>query len=108
MIAETPVRHDKFLVLVFLSVCVRRDSGRKNYRISLKFGRNVYALYKIRCVTFGVHYINSACTGIQKCISIRCGLRRDVCYIPVCPLHGSRHRYHTIRLECGTNGYMLC
>ena len=45
----------KFLLFVFLSVCVRCDSGRRINSVRLKFGTNVYALYKISCIVFGVH-----------------------------------------------------
>ena len=38
----------KILLFIFLSVCVWRDSGLRNYPICLKFCTNVYVLYEIK------------------------------------------------------------
>ena len=74
IIAETSVRPyirlEKFLMFAFLSVCVSRDSDRKNYPIRFKFGTNVYLLYEISCIVFDLYCPNSACTGLCKKISI--------------------------------------
>ena len=48
----------KLLVFVFLSVCVWRDYGCRNNPIRLKFATNIYVLYEIRCIVFGVHRPN--------------------------------------------------
>ena len=75
----------KFLVFVFLFVCVWHDSSRKKYPIHLKFGTNVYVLYEISIIVisisyidFGLHYSNNAWTGMQKNILIYYGLWREI------------------------------
>ena len=64
---------------ISISVSLWRDSGRRNYPIHLKFNTNVYVLYKISCVIFAVHYINSECALILKTVTIHCGLWREMC-----------------------------
>ena len=56
---------EKFLVFVFLSICVSWDNGCRNYPIHLKFNINVYVFSEIRCLNFGVHCPNSAHRGIR-------------------------------------------
>ena len=62
--ARLYIGFEKFSALVFLSVCVLRNSGRKNDPILLKFDTNVCTL--ISCIFFGVHRPNSGCTGAHK------------------------------------------
>ena len=56
-VSEACIGLENFLVLFFLSVCLivclRRDSGRR-HRIRLKCGTNIYALFDISCIVFGV------------------------------------------------------
>ena len=71
--AETSVKPniglEKFLVFLFLSVCVWGNSSPRHYPIRLKFLTNVYMLCEISCIVLGVHFLNSACTRIYKNIS---------------------------------------
>ena len=79
--AKTSVRptiEPEDLVFTFLSVCVLRDSGRRNYPIRLKLDTNIYVLCEISCIICGVHCLNSACTGIRKSISIYYDLWRKI------------------------------
>ena len=70
LFVETSVRNfiglKKFLVFLFLSVCVSRCSSRRNYSICLKLHTTIFALCGIRYIDFGVNCPNSACTGIHK------------------------------------------
>ena len=67
IIAKTSVRLyvglKKFLVFIFLYVCGARVIAEifelQKFSIRLKFCTNVYVLFEINCIFFGVHYPNS-------------------------------------------------
>ena len=61
---------EKLSMFVFLSVCVSRDSRRRNFPIRLKFGTNGYVLSEISYIVFDIHCLNSAYTGKPKSISM--------------------------------------
>ena len=99
---------EKFSVFVFLSVCMWRDSGRRNYPIYMKFCTNIYVLSEINCTVFGVHCLNSACTWTHKSIyTLRLMKENESLFLPVCVCTGSSSRNYPIRLKCVTNVYAL-
>ena len=82
LITETSVRPiisiKKFLAFVFLSVCVPRDSGLRNYLIYMKFDTNVYALFVISCTVFDAHFPNNSYIEILKSIPMFYGLWKEI------------------------------
>ena len=69
---------EKFLLFIFLYVCVWRDRGRANYSIYLKVCTIFYKLCEISCIVFSVHFQNNIYTGMHKSISMLYDLCREI------------------------------